>query len=87
MSSSDDKTDKMRSSVGNQQNLTTLNYCRPGIFSTCGSGDAWTGHRLCKFARKSEFANKCMHYIESRDRHCDCLDAQKEAINTVDYGI
>jgi hypothetical protein len=87
MNSSDDKTDKMQPSAGNQQNLTTLNYCRTGIFSTCGTGTAWSEHSLCKFAVKSEYANKCMHYIEARDGHCDCLDAQKEAINTEDYGI
>ncbi len=71
--------DKLQSSMKPQPNLKPLNFCVPGILSKCGAGTTWTGHRHCTFANKSEFSNKCMHYIEAIDGHCDCVNAQKDA--------
>ena len=79
MHSSDKKPDKAQLAVQNQLNLKSVNHCIPGIFSKCGAGKTWAEQRLCSFAVKSDFANKCMFYIEAIDGHCDCVDAQKDA--------
>ena len=76
---SEDIKDKLQSSIRHQPNLKPLNFCVSGILSKCGAGTTWSGHRNCRFANKSEFSNKCMHYIEAIDGHCDCVDAQKDA--------
>ena len=62
-------------------NLKPANYCMPGILSKCAAGKIWADQRHCSFATKSKFSNKCMHYIEAIDGHCDCMDAQKDADN------
>jgi hypothetical protein len=67
-----------------QLNLIPLNYCVPGLFSKCGAGTTWGEQRACMFAIKSNLANKCMYYNESMDGHCDCLDAQKDALTIVE---
>ena len=64
-------------------NLKPINYCVPGLLSKCGAGITWAEHRLCRFAVKSSFANKCMYYNQSMYGHCDSLDAQKDAITIV----
>ena len=74
-----DKKDKAQASFRHQPNLKPMNFCIPGILSKCGAGKTWRGHRHCAYAVKSDFSNKCMHYIEAIDGHCDCLDAQKNA--------
>ena len=70
---------KLQCSIKPQPNLKPLNFCVPGILSKCGAGTTWSGHRHCIFANKSEFSNKCMHYIEAIDGHCDCVNAQQDA--------
>jgi hypothetical protein len=68
----------------NKTNLKPINYCVPGLLSKCGAGTTWAEHKLCRFAVKSTFSNKCMHYIQAMDGHCDCLDAQKDAVIIVE---
>ena len=70
-------------STRHQLNLKPINYCRPGLLSKCGAGTTWVEQGACRFAIKSKFANKCMYYNESLDGHCDCLDAQKDALTIV----
>ena len=76
--------DLFQRSIKSQPNLKPLNFCVPGILSKCGAGLTWSGHRHCLYAKKSEFSDKCMHYIEDIDGHCDCLDAQKDADRIVE---
>jgi hypothetical protein len=71
---------KLQSLIRHTPNFKPLNFCVPGILSKCGAGLAWSGHRHCRYAVKSDFANKCMYYIEAIDGHCDCVDAQKDAV-------
>ena len=70
---------KLQSSIRHQPDLIQFNFCVPGILSKCGAGTSWSSHRYCAFAKKSEFSNKCIHYIEAIDGHCDCIDAQRDA--------
>ena len=62
-------------------NLKSANYRIPGVLSKCAAGTTWAYQRHCSFAAKSRFSNKCMNYIEAIDGHCDCMDAQKDAVN------
>jgi len=80
MHCSDDKIDSIQISAECQQNLEKVNYCITGILSKCGAGTSWAEQRVCKYAIKSDYANKCMYFIESIDGHCDCMDAQKDAM-------
>jgi hypothetical protein len=84
MHHSDDKIDNIQKSAKYQQNFEKVNYCIPGILSKCSAITSWAEQRLCKFAIKSDYANKCMYFIESIDGHCDCLDAQKDAMIIVE---
>lgn len=79
MDHTDDKIETRSISGESRQNLKSINYCIPGILSKCSGGISWAEQKVCKFAIKSDYANKCMHFIESIDGHCDCPDAQKEA--------
>jgi hypothetical protein len=79
MHRSENIKDKLQSWIRHQPNLKPLNFCVPGILSKCGAGTTWSGHRHCTFAKKSGFSDKCMHYIEAIDGHCNCVDAQKDA--------
>ena len=82
MCSSDDKIDDIIITVKCQGNLETkVNYCIPGILSKCSAGTSWAEQRICKYAVKSNYANKCMYFIESIDGHCDCMDAQKDSMS------
>ena len=80
MRSSDEKSDKAQLAVRNQLNLKSVNHCIPGILSKCGAGTTWAEQRQCRFAVKSDFVNKCMYYNQSMDGHCDCIDAQRDAV-------
>jgi hypothetical protein len=80
MHSSKDTIDNILISAKSQQNLERVNYCIPGILSMCSAGTSWNEQSVCKYAIKSDFANKCMFFIESMDSHCDCMDAQKDAM-------
>jgi hypothetical protein len=71
-------------STRHQLDFKPVNHCIRGLFSKCGAGNTLLEHRLCRFAIKSEFSNKCMYYNESMNGHCDCLDAQKEAVTLVE---
>jgi hypothetical protein len=71
--------DKIQSSIKHQPNLNSTNFFVPGILSKCGAGTTWIEHRHCRFAKKSEYSNKCIHCIEAIDGHCDCIDAQRNA--------
>ena len=71
-------------SVRRKINLNFINCCIPGLFSKCGAGATWAEHRFCTFAEKSTFAYKCMYYNELIDGHCDCLDAQRDAMAIAD---
>ena len=79
MHRSEDIKNELQSSIRHQPNLKPVNFCVPGILSKCGAGTSWSGHRHCAFAKKSELSNKCIHYIEAIDGHCDCIDAQRDA--------
>jgi hypothetical protein len=63
-------------STRHKLNWQSINCCIPGIFFKCAAGVSWTEHRVCRFAVKSSFADRCMHYNVSADGLCDCLDAQ-----------
>ena len=79
MKLSDDKIENRPISGKYRQNRRDVNFCIPGILSKCSAGITWTEQKICKFAVKSDYANKCMYFIESIDGHCDCPDAQKDA--------
>ncbi len=85
MRRSEDIKDKLQRSNRHQPYLKPNNFCVPGILSKCGAGIIWTEHRHCRFAKKSKFSNRCMHYIEAIDGHCDCIDAQKDSEIIVEY--
>ena len=71
-------------SVRPKINLKSINCCIPGLFSKCGAGATWAEHRACRFAIKSNFANKSMYYNHWMDGHCDCLEAQRDAMAIAD---
>jgi len=58
--------------------LLKVNYCIPGIMSRCSAGLTWHDQKKCKFAKKSSVSNRCMHYIEPINGHCDSVEAQRE---------
>jgi len=55
-----------------------VNYCVGGLMSHCSAGTVWDEQKRCKYAEKSTVSNRCMHFIEAIDGHCDCVEAQKE---------
>ena len=57
--------------------LVSVNYCIPGTMSRCSAGLIWNEQKKCKYAIKSSFSDRCMHYIESMYGHCDSVDAQR----------
>ena len=67
-------------STRHKLNLNSINYCMSGLLSKCSAGATWTEHKVCAFAIKSSFADRCMFYVESMDGHCSCPAAQKDAI-------
>ena len=71
-------------STRHKLNLQSINFCIPGLLSKCSAGVTWKEHRVCRFAIKSRFADRCMYYSESIDGHCGCLAAQKEAMTLVE---
>jgi hypothetical protein len=75
----DNIKDKLQSSIRPQPNLRPVNFCIPGLLSKCGAGTTWFEHRHCRFAKKSQYSDRCMHYIEAIDGHCDCVNAQRDA--------
>ncbi len=79
MHSSDQKAEKAKLAAQDQMNFKWVSHCIPGILSKCGAGKAWAKQRLCGFAVKSDYANKCVYYNASMDGHCDSIDAQEDA--------
>jgi hypothetical protein len=61
-----------------------LNYCVSGLMSRCSAGTVWNDQKRCKYAEKSTVSNRCMHFIEAIDGHCDCVEAQRELRDAVD---
>jgi len=59
------------------------NYCVAGLMSRCSAGAVWNNQKRCKYAEKSTVSNRCMHFIEAIDGHCDCAEAQRELRNAV----
>ena len=55
-----------------------VNYCVAGLMSRCSAGTVWNDQKMCKYAEKSTVSNRCMHFIEAIDGHCDCAEAQRE---------
>jgi hypothetical protein len=47
--------------------------------SRCSAGIVWEKQKKCRFSKKSSVSERCMHYIASRDGHCDSVDAQRES--------
>ncbi len=58
-----------------------VNYCVAGLMSHCSAGTIWDKQKRCKYAEKSSVSNRCMHFIEAIDGHCDCFEAQRELRN------
>lgn len=59
------------------------NYCKSGIMSHCGAGSDWRNQKKCRFYQKSTIRDRCMHYIEALDGHCDSMQAQRESKATL----
>ena len=80
--------DKKRSCLLREESdevrLGCANYCVAGLMSRCSAGTVWTTQKRCKYAEKSTVSNRCMHFIEAIDGHCDCVEAQRELRNTVE---
>ena len=58
--------------------LGCANFCVAGLMSRCSAGTVWDEQKRCKYAEKSTVHNRCMHFIEAIDGHCDCAEAQRE---------
>jgi hypothetical protein len=54
-----------------------VNLCRPGMMSRCGAGNHLMRQQKCRFKPSSD-RDRCMHFIQARDGHCDSLAAQTE---------
>jgi hypothetical protein len=63
--------------------LDCANYCVAGLMSRCSAGTVWNDQKRCKYAEKSTVSNRCMHFIEAIDGHCDSAEAQRELTNAV----
>lgn len=63
--------------------LGCANYCVAGLMSRCSAGTVWHEQKRCKYAEKSTVSNRCMHFIEAIDGHCDCAEAQRELRNAL----
>ena len=60
------------------EKLVYLNYCVSGVLSRCGAGPNPQEQKKCRYYQKSTIRDRCMHYIETLDGHCDSVDAQRE---------
>ena len=67
-------------STRHELNMQSINCCIPGLLSKCSAGVNWVEHRVCKYAIKSSFSDRCMYYYEPTDSHCGCLAAQTDAM-------
>ncbi len=80
-SDQDGKKNHLRTRAPCCSKLANVNYCIPGTMSRCSAGLIWQEQKRCKFAKKSTVSDRCMHYIESIDGHCDCVEAQRDFNN------
>ena len=75
-----DRDEKCNHIYGRRQRcaeLASVNYCVPGVMSRCSAGLIWQEQKKCKYAIKSSVNDRCMHYIESINGHCDSVYAQR----------
>jgi hypothetical protein len=77
-SSVKEKSNKPQAANFCPEKLDCLNYCVAGMLSRCGAGPTWQKQKKCKYYKKSTIRDRCMHYIEALNGHCDCVDAQRE---------
>jgi len=83
-SESDQKINRLQQRECSRIQTTGANYCVPGLMSRCGAGASPEKQRKCRYFKKSTVSNRCMHYIEAIEGHCDCLEAQN-AIKTAEH--
>ncbi|MGD9046365.1 MAG: hypothetical protein PVG06_21835 [Desulfobacterales bacterium] len=74
----DKKRSCLRREESREVRLGCANYCVAGLMSRCSAGTEWNAQKKCKYAEKSTVSNRCMHFIEAIDGHCDCVEAQRE---------
>jgi hypothetical protein len=67
----------------NETRAGCVNYCVAGLMSHCSAGTAWDEQKRCKYAEKSSVSNRCMHFVEAIEGHCDCVEAQRELRNAL----
>jgi len=48
------------------------------LLSVCTAGKRWKDQKRCKYYRKATFAERCMHFVEAINGHCDNVDAQRD---------
>jgi hypothetical protein len=77
-SSGNEKPNKSQPDRCCPQKLDCLNYCVAGTLSRCGAGPEWQKQKKCIYYKRSSIRERCMHYIEALDGHCDCVAAQRE---------
>lgn len=65
-----------------------INYCRKPAYNEYSM--FWCAAPLikyqkdCKFHAKSSVSSRCMHYRRDINRHCDCIEAQKDSVTPTD---
>ena len=74
----DEKSSCLLREETNEVRPGRANYCVAGVMSHCTAGTVWDEQKRCKYAEKSSVSNRCMHFIEAIDGHCDCAAAQRE---------
>ena len=78
LSNSNAKINRFQNHPQRCSKLESVNYCVPGMMSRCSAGIFWENQNKCKFSKKSSAGDRCMHYIESLEGHCNSVDAQRE---------
>jgi len=59
----------------------SVNLCAPDLLSLCGARESLHEQKRCRFYRKASHADRCMHFVESINGHCDSVDAQRDRQN------
>ena len=78
---SDEKRNCLHREETREVRVDCANYCVAGLMSRCSAGTVWNDQKRCTYAEKSTVSNRCMHFIEAIDGHCDCAEAQRELRN------
>lgn len=60
-----------------------ISWCKPGMMSQCTAPDRHS-QEICDFYDNSLGSRRCMHRCEHMNNHCDCVAAQKFAVQ---YGV